>query len=48
MASTDATTQPGAGWDEAQCKEALAQLERMQAQVSPCVSHLWIISHMKL
>lgn len=33
MSVSDSTAQPGAGWDEAQCTAALAQLEQLQAQV---------------
>lgn len=33
MASAETTSEPGAGWDEAQCTAALAQLERLQAQI---------------
>ncbi|KAF2133273.1 hypothetical protein P153DRAFT_381711 [Dothidotthia symphoricarpi CBS 119687] len=33
MAALDSTAQPGAGWDEAQCTAALAQLEQLQAQI---------------
>lgn len=34
MSGEAATAQPGAGWDEAQCTAALAQLERLQQQVN--------------
>jgi hypothetical protein len=33
MAALDVAGDPGAGWDEAQCTRALAQLEELQAQV---------------
>jgi hypothetical protein len=33
MATLDVAGDPGAGWDEAQCTTALAQLEELQAQV---------------
>ncbi|KAH7380623.1 mediator complex subunit 27-domain-containing protein [Pyrenochaeta sp. MPI-SDFR-AT-0127] len=33
MSPSDAAAQPGAGWDEAQCTAALAQLEQLQAQL---------------
>jgi hypothetical protein len=33
MAALDVAGDPGAGWDEAQCTTALAQLEELQAQV---------------
>jgi len=33
MGATEGEAQPGAGWDEAQCTAALAQLEQLQAQV---------------
>jgi hypothetical protein len=33
MGAPDVAAQPGAGWDEAQCTAALAQLEQLQAQV---------------
>lgn len=33
MEASDASVQPGQSWDEAQCTEALAQLERLQTQV---------------
>ncbi|KAJ8117847.1 hypothetical protein OPT61_g1048 [Boeremia exigua] len=33
MSASDAAAQPGAGWDEAQCMAALAQLEQLQAQI---------------
>lgn len=33
MVASEAAGQPGAGWDEAQCIAALAQLEQIQAQV---------------
>ncbi|KAF2852852.1 hypothetical protein T440DRAFT_355142, partial [Plenodomus tracheiphilus IPT5] len=33
MSVADDAGQPGAGWDEAQCTSALAQLERLQAQI---------------
>ncbi|KAF1365287.1 hypothetical protein EJ07DRAFT_96182 [Lizonia empirigonia] len=33
MSATEPAAQPGAGWDEAQCKAALAQLEQLQAQI---------------
>lgn len=33
MSATEPAAQPGAGWDEAQCKAALAQLEQLQTQV---------------
>lgn len=33
MATTESASQPGAGWDEAQCTAALAHLEQLQAQV---------------
>ena len=33
MNTQEPTAQPGAGWDEAQCMAALAQLEQLQAQV---------------
>ncbi|KAI4647578.1 uncharacterized protein J4E78_008893 [Alternaria triticimaculans] len=34
MGAPDVAAQPGAGWDEAQCTAALAQLEQLQAQIS--------------
>lgn len=34
MAAPEVAGDPGAGWDEAQCTAALAQLEQLQAQVS--------------
>lgn len=34
MSAPDSTAQVGAGWDEAQCMEALAHLEQLQAQVN--------------
>ena len=33
MSASEPAAQPGAGWDEAQCMAALAQLEQLQAQV---------------
>ncbi|CAO2647752.1 Nn.00g086740.m01.CDS01 [Neocucurbitaria sp. VM-36] len=33
MSAPDSAAQPGAGWDEAQCTAALAQLEQLQAQI---------------
>jgi hypothetical protein len=33
MAAPEIASDPGAGWDEAQCSAALAQLEQLQAQV---------------
>lgn len=33
MAAAETTSQPGGGWDEAQCTAALAHLEQLQAQV---------------
>ncbi|KAF2633721.1 hypothetical protein BU25DRAFT_11720 [Macroventuria anomochaeta] len=33
MSASGSTAQPGAGWDEAQCMAALAQLEQLQAQI---------------
>lgn len=33
MSASSTAAQPGAGWDEAQCMAALAQLEQLQAQV---------------
>jgi hypothetical protein len=33
MSAPESAAQPGAGWDEAQCMAALAQLEQLQAQV---------------
>ncbi|KAJ4377654.1 hypothetical protein N0V83_000482 [Neocucurbitaria cava] len=32
MGTTDSAAQPGAGWNEAQCTAALAQLEQLQVQ----------------
>ncbi|KAL1800885.1 hypothetical protein ACET3X_001227 [Alternaria dauci] len=34
MGATEAAAQPGAGWDEAHCTAALAQLEQLQAQIN--------------
>ncbi|RYN40395.1 hypothetical protein AA0112_g3228 [Alternaria arborescens] len=34
MGATEGAAQPGAGWDEAQCTAALAQLEQLQAQIN--------------
>jgi hypothetical protein len=33
MAAPEVAVDSGAGWDEAQCASALAQLEQLQAQV---------------
>ncbi|KAF1932900.1 uncharacterized protein M421DRAFT_252068 [Didymella exigua CBS 183.55] len=33
MSGSDSTAQPGAGWDEAHCMAALAQLEQLQSQI---------------
>lgn len=33
MASAESISDPAAGWDEAQCTAALAQMEQLQAQV---------------
>ena len=41
MGAPDVAAQPGAGWDEAQCTAALAQLEQLQAQVRLLCHLLW-------
>jgi hypothetical protein len=44
MSAPDVAGGPGAGWDEAQCASALAQLEQLQAQVQTKSTLLNIIA----
>jgi hypothetical protein len=44
MASNDTPVQPGAGWDEAQCKAALARLEELHGDVSILLSAILAVS----
>jgi hypothetical protein len=41
MAAPEVAGDPGAGWDEAQCASALAQLEQLQTQVHSIAMWVW-------
>lgn len=45
MSAPDVTGDPGAGWNEAQCASALAQLEQLQAQVCKLLSLSLVTAH---